>query len=105
MTIQLPPSRILLVEDHADTADAFARLLETRGFRVMVANTVASAFALARRLPFDLLLADIGLPDGNGCDLLCKMRRELGMDSLRAIAFSGDSQPTLIERVKAAGFD
>ncbi len=105
MTAQLPPSRILLVEDHADTAEVFARLLESRGFRVMAANTAASGLALARRLPFDVLLCDIQLPDGDGYALLLKLRGELGMDALVAIAFSGYGDQEDVERAKAAGFD
>src|SRR5258706_1660911 len=105
MTAQLPPSRILLVEDHADTAEVFARLLELRGFRVTVARTAASALDQARRLPFEVLVCDIQLPDGDGCELLLKLRGELGMDALVAIAFSGYGDEKVIERAKAVGFD
>jgi len=105
MTAPLPPSRILLVEDHADTAEVFARLLEVRGFRATVAATVASALDQARRLPFDILLCDIQLPDGNGCELLPKLRDELGMQNLRAIAFSGYGGKAIVQRAKEAGFD
>ena len=45
------------------------------------------------------------LPDGDGCELLLKLRGELGMDILRAIAFSGCGNESMIERAKAAGFD
>ena len=105
MTAQSPALRILLVEDHADTAEVFARLLETRGFRVSVAGTFASALDQARRLPFDLLLCDIQLPDGNGLELLPKLRNELGMDDLRAVAFSGYGGKAIVQRAKEAGFD
>ena len=105
MTAPLPPSRILFVEDDADTAEVFARLLEVRGFRVTVTCTAKSALDQARRLPFDLLLCDLQLPDGDGCELLLKLRGELGMDILRAIAFSGYGNESMIERAKAAGFD
>ena len=98
------PLRILLVEDHADTAEVFARLLELRGFRVTLTGTAASALDQARHLPFDVLLCDIQLPDGDGCQLLLKLRGELGMDALVAIAFSGYDGKA-IERAKAAGFD
>jgi CheY-like chemotaxis protein len=105
MNAALPPSRILFVEDHADTADVFSRLLEARGFRVMVAATAASALDLARRFPFDLLLCDIELPDGDGCQLLTRLRGELRMDTLRAIAFSAHGYETILDRAKAAGFE
>ena len=105
MNAALPPSRILFVEDHADTAEVFSRLLEARGFRVMVAATAASAIDLARRFPFDLLLCDIELPDGDGCQILTKLRGELGMDNLRAIAFSAHGYESIVNRAKAAGFE
>jgi two-component system CheB/CheR fusion protein len=105
MSYPLTPLRILLVEDHPDTAEIFATLLQYRGFRVSLGNTFASALDLARRLPFDLLLCDIQLPDGDGCDLLCRLRGELGMDALRAIAISGHGQQAVVERAQAAGFD
>jgi CheY-like chemotaxis protein len=97
--------QILLVEDHADTSEAFARLLGMRGFRVVVAQTVAGAFELARQLPIDLLLCDLDLPDGDGCQLLHRMRGELGMDQLRSIAFSGHGAQAVADRAQAAGFD
>jgi CheY-like chemotaxis protein len=62
--------RILLVEDHADTADTLTRLLRSAGFAVAVATDVASAIAMAEREPFDLLASDLGLPDGDGCEIM-----------------------------------
>src|SRR5436853_3077159 len=105
MVAVVPPSRILLVEDHKDTAEAFARLLAVRGFRVVVARTAKHALDQARLLPFDVLLCDIKLPDGDGCELLLKLRAEVGMDILRAVAFSGYGTQKDIERAKLAGFD
>ncbi len=66
--------RILLVEDHADTAEAMAELLSLLGYRVTTAGTVGEALTAARASRFDLLLSDLGLPDGSGLDLM----RELG---------------------------
>ena len=105
MDMLLPPLRVLLVEDHADTAEVFVRLLGDRGFRVTLAASISSAIEQARRLPFDLLLCDVGLPDGDGCQLLARLRGELGMDALLAIAVSGYGQQKDIERARAAGFD
>jgi CheY-like chemotaxis protein len=101
----LSPLRILYVEDHPDTANACLRLMEMRGFRVMLARDWHSAIDLARRFPFDLLLCDLELPDGDGRTLLTKLRGELGMDNLRAIAYSAHGMADVVESAKAAGFD
>jgi PAS domain S-box-containing protein len=62
--------RILLVEDHDDTRVTLARLLKRQGHDVLSAGSVASALIVARARGFDLLVSDIGLPDGDGFDLL-----------------------------------
>jgi len=92
---------ILVVEDHANTAQSIQRYLRQRGHRVHVASDVRSARALAASVKFDLLLSDIGLPDGNGWELL----EELCTDrSIRAIAMSGYDTDADRARSKAAGF-
>ena len=55
---------ILMVDDHADTNRAMKRLLEKLGHRVATADSVAAGLAAADAAPFDLLISDIGLPDG-----------------------------------------
>ena len=64
------PRRILLVEDHGDTARVMRRLLMADGHEVHTAADVATAIKLATAQPFDLLLSDLGLPDGSGLDLM-----------------------------------
>jgi len=78
---------ILLVEDHADTARVMQRLLNGAGHRVDVACTVAAAlqwFETASAL--DLLISDIGLPDGSGLDLMREVAAKYGV---KGIALSG----------------
>jgi DNA-binding response OmpR family regulator len=62
------------VEDHDDTARALARLLENRGFTTQTAPSIAAALGFIGRDEFDLLLCDLGLPDGTGIDLITKVR-------------------------------
>ena len=66
--------RILLVEDHGDTAWVMKRLLVSEGHEVQTAADVATALTLASEQIFDLLLSDLGLPDGSGLDLMRAMR-------------------------------
>jgi CheY-like chemotaxis protein/anti-sigma regulatory factor (Ser/Thr protein kinase) len=93
---------ILLVEDHGETARALAMLLRSSGHVVRVASTVADALAAAEE-PFDVLVSDLGLPDGNGCELLGELRRRKG--AVRAIALTGYGFDHDVAEAHAAGFD
>ena len=92
---------ILLVEDHRDTAWAMQRLLHQRGYAISTANTMAEALATADRGPFDVVISDIGLPDGSGLEL---MRQLMSKRPIRGIALSGFGKDEDIERSRAAGF-
>jgi two-component system CheB/CheR fusion protein len=98
----VPPCRILLVEDHADTAAMMQRLLARRGYVVTVATTVAEACNALRSGAFDLLLSDLGLPDGSGLDVM----REAASVSpkLPGIALSGYGMPGDARKTLEAGF-
>jgi len=93
--------RILLVEDHFDTASVLRRLLSAMGHDVLVCQTVADAVARLDE-SFDVLLSDIGLPDGSGLDLVTQIRKRL---NLPAIALTGYGMDEDISRSRAAGFD
>jgi CheY-like chemotaxis protein len=93
--------RILVVEDHVDTAYGLKMYFTTKGYEVHVALDVKSARAVAAEQPFDILLSDLALPDGNGWDLLRELRAR---GPVRAIAMSGYNSPEDIERSHAAGF-
>lgn len=94
--------RILLVEDHEDTRRAMERLLVRWGHVVHCAGDVAQALEIASANEFDLLLSDLGLPDGTGAGLLMKLRER---NPLRAVAMSGYGEQTDLAGTKAAGFD
>jgi signal transduction histidine kinase/ActR/RegA family two-component response regulator len=92
--------RILLVEDNADTAEALGMLLRLHGYVVRLAHSAGEA-RRARLEPFDVLLSDLHLPDGNGLDLL----RELVSEApIHAIAMSGYGAESDLLRSRAAGF-
>jgi len=96
------PTRILLVEDHGDTAEAMLRLLMAEGHEVAIAGNVATALEMLSANPYDLLISDIGLPDGNGIDLMYEIRRR-GF-TMPAIAHSAYGQEQDIRRSREAGF-
>jgi two-component system CheB/CheR fusion protein len=93
--------RILLVDDHIETSTVLKLLLERRGYTVETAHTVADALALALAGEFDILISDIGLPDGSGLDLMRAIRRE---KDLPGIALSGFGMEEDLERSREAGF-
>ena len=68
--------RLLLVEDSPQLADATTRGLREHGHAVDGARTLAEARRLVRLEPYDAILLDLGLPDGNGLDLLDALRRD-----------------------------
>jgi PAS domain S-box-containing protein len=96
--------RILLIEDHADTAQAMADLLGLIGHEVRVAGSVAAALALAAAAGdggIDLVVSDLGLPDGSGHDL---MRELAGRYGWKGIALSGYGMEDDVRRSRDAGF-
>jgi len=101
----LPPARalrILLVEDHGDTAKIMSRLLRGAGHTVEHAADVATALKVAGAQSFDLLLSDMGLPDGSGLDIMRTLRSR-GVN-WPGIALSGYGMEQDIARSHEAGF-
>jgi two-component system, sensor histidine kinase len=92
--------RILFVDDHLDTSSTVKMLLERRGYAVTTACDIASAIVAADD-GFDLLITDIGLPDGSGLELMERLRRP---DGLKAIAVSGYGMESDIDASIHAGF-
>ncbi len=84
---QTQPIKILLAEDHVDTAKVMRILLERHGFFVRAATTVADALGAAREEHFDLSICDMRLPDGDGRLLARKL---LELHNIKSICLSGD---------------
>ena len=97
-------ARVLLVDDHEDTLRSMDRLLRLRGFQVCTAPSVAAALESAASHSFDLLISDVGLPDGSGMDLMRELRLRHG-EALPGIALSGYGMEEDVTRSRAAGFD
>lgn len=93
---------ILLVEDHPDTRDIMERLLSAQGYKITLAQGVASAAkAAAESGPFDILISDLGLEDGSGFDVIAEVSKH---QSIPAIALSGYGMEADIQKSLAAGF-
>jgi len=97
--------RLLLVEDHTDTATVLARMLGRSGYDVLHAGSVSEALAIAERevqgAGLHLVISDLGLPDGSGLDM---MRELAGRYGLRGVALSGYGMEGDREQSAAAGF-
>jgi PAS domain S-box-containing protein len=93
--------QILFVEDHKDTARVLTRILQNAGFEVSHADTLAKARELAAGRRFDLVISDVGLPDGSGLDLMRHLRETQG---LTGIALSGFGTDDDVAASTAAGF-
>jgi PAS domain S-box-containing protein len=95
--------RILLVEDHADTREALSELLRMYGHDVAVAGSIAAALAAAGAGHFDLVVSDLGLPDGSGLDLMPQIRA-LAPYELKGICLTGYGMEEDIRKSREAGF-
>ena len=94
--------KILVVEDEPATRQLMARLLRNLGHDVAAEGTVAAAVEAAQSAPFDLVVSDIGLPDGSGLDLI---RRVVALRGpVPAIALTGYGMEDDIRLSREAGF-
>jgi len=93
---------VLLVEDHDDARRALATLLGSQGYQVKAAADAQTAIDLGARQRFDVLIADIGLPDGNGREVLAKVRKH--SPDLQGLAISGYNTTQDIDKSRMAGF-
>ncbi|HEY1084839.1 MAG TPA: ATP-binding protein, partial [Prosthecobacter sp.] len=96
-----PSLRILIVEDHEATKTMMARLLKLGGHQVTLASTVGEAHASYLASVFDVVISDLGLPDGNGLDLMRQMQQ---VRPVQAIALSGYGMEDDVRRSREAGF-
>ena len=94
--------RILLVDDHVDSIRPIQLFLEAIGYQVTTAQSVEAALRSATKEEFDLLVSDIGLPDGTGEDLIRQLHDK--GHKLPSIALSGYGMEQDIASSRAAGF-
>lgn len=93
--------RVLLVEDHEDTNRSLTHLLRRRGYHVQAARSVQSALEMAAAEHFDVLVSDIGLPDGSGIDLMQKLTTD---HPIFGIALTGFGMEEDVRRSHEVGF-
>ena len=90
-------------DDHRDTLKVMSWLLRKLDHRVTTADSkAAAALAAAAGQDYDLLISDIGLPDGTGLEL---MRELLARRPIRGVALTGYGSESDIEDTRRAGFE
>ena len=98
-------TRVLVVDDNVDAADAIATLLALDGIDVLTAHDPDTAIARARAVEPDVILLDIGLPGMTGYELARKFRADPRLARAGLIAVTGYGQARDTEQAQAAGFD
>ena len=93
---------VLLVEDHEDSR-VLSRLLQHCGHEVAMAPSMETACALLQSKPFDALISDLGLPDGDGLELVGKARELQTIPITIALTARISQQDRVVAR--EAGFD
>jgi CheY-like chemotaxis protein len=93
--------RIFLVENHRDTLRYIKMYLESLGHSVATARTMKEALEAIPSQEFEVLISDIGLPDGDGWVL---MEQAHFPRPVYAVAISGFGAESDLERSRAAGF-
>jgi PAS domain S-box-containing protein len=99
---QVRRRKVLVVEDHVDTARILQLVIRNWGHEVTIADSVTSAVKAAKENGFDLIISDIGLPDGTGLDLIRSVRT---FSQVPAIALTGFGMDDDVARTKSAGFN
>src|SRR3954454_16289117 len=83
---------VLIVEDDLDNLELIATYVEDEGARALSANSLATALSLASDARVDVVVSDLELSDGDGCELLQKLRQRDGSNEVPAIAITGYSE-------------
>jgi CheY-like chemotaxis protein len=95
--------RILLVEDHVDTLETVSLLLTRVGHEVVSAACCEAARKAADATPgIEAVVGDLGLPDGDGVDLLVELKRRFNCPTIALTAYGMDAD---VKRCAAAGID
>lgn len=90
---------VLIVDDHESVARTIAQWLDREGFQCQLAHSAAEAVSRAARDPFDIVLADVHLPDDSGLDLAHRLKAE--DEALQVIMITGSTMlETAVEALR-----
>lgn len=97
--------RIVVIEDHEDTADLMHELLRDAGHEVRVALTGEEGLLAVRALDAEVVLCDVGLPDIDGYEVARRLRADSATARARLVALTGYDGDDEAQRAREAGFD
>jgi CheY-like chemotaxis protein len=101
---RLPPRRLLLVEDDKMTQELLQSILKNTGIEVRSHGNAQEAYESFCSFRPDVVIADLGLPDSNGFELMKRLRSVAKYD-FYAIAFSANNHRNVLKTALSAGFD
>jgi PAS domain S-box-containing protein len=104
-TSRLDGCWILVVEDDADTREVVAMVLAGAGAGVKTVSTLAGAESALSAAPWDVLVSDLGMPDGSGHELIRRVRQHPTLARVPAVALSAHAMDTDARLSLDAGFD
>jgi HAMP domain-containing protein/signal transduction histidine kinase/CheY-like chemotaxis protein len=84
-----PPKHLLVVEDNEIECGHVVKMLADQGLRTTAVGTGAEALAALREQRFDCVVLDLRLPDVSGIDLVERIRKELNLDDLPVVVYTG----------------
>jgi len=99
------PLRILIVDDHEDSAEMLSMLLTGKGHTTRMALDGTAALAVAAAFQPHLGLLDLNLPDMSGYELAQQLRAVPGLSHIRLVAVTGHGSDTHRAKARAAGFN
>jgi len=97
--------RVLVVDDHAPSAEMVAEILTLEGYEVRIAHSASEAIDQAQRFSPLVVILDIGLPDEDGFEVARKIKSRSELQQIRLIALSGYGQSQYPRRAREAGFE
>jgi CheY-like chemotaxis protein len=103
MDLRLNGTSVLVVDDESDSRELLATVFERCGADVLRCGSAREALILLETIPVSLVVADIAMPEVDGCELLERAR--LMHSGLPAVAVSAYARPEDRQRALAAGYN
>ena len=105
-TVRLSGLKVLVVDDEADARSLLTAILNQSGAETKTVGSISEALSVLNDWRPDVLVSDIGMPDGSGYDLLREIRsRSTGTAKFPAVALTAYARPEDRHRALSAGFE
>lgn len=96
--------QILVIDDEDSIRNLLARMIELEGYKVWKASDCQSALKLLKAQPFDVVLCDVFLPDGNGVDFIREIKKHRPEAEVILLTAHGNI-PDGVQAIKNGAFD